>query len=44
MQKEENETNSNNENSSTCPPIEIDMHQNSYNPQNIEKRGSKENE
>lgn len=31
MQNEENETNSENEYGSTCPPIEIDMHQNSYN-------------
>lgn len=30
------------EETSTCPPIEIGMHQNSYNPQkNIEKRGRK---
>ena len=44
MQNEENEINSDNENGSTCPQIEIGMHQNSYNPKNIEKRGSKENE
>lgn len=44
MKKDENEANNDNENSSTCPPIEIDMHQNSYNPRKIEKRGSKENE
>lgn len=34
----------NNENDNDCPPIEIDMHQNSYRPKNIEKRGSNENE
>lgn len=44
MRNEENEENSENENSSTCPPIEIGMHQNSYNPKKIEKRGNKENE
>lgn len=41
--KEENDTNSNdnneNNNVSTCPPIEIGMHQNSYKPKkDIEKR------
>lgn len=42
--KEENDTtnndnNGNNNNVSTCPPIEIGMHQNSYKPKkDIEKR------
>lgn len=40
----ENDNNcSNNDNSndnSTCPPVEIGMHQNSYKPKNTEKRGS----
>ena len=41
--KEENDTNNNdtneNNNVSTCPPIEIGMHQNSYKPKkDIEKR------
>lgn len=44
MKDKENETNSENGNSSTCPPIEIGMHQNSYQPKNIEKRGNNENE
>lgn len=42
MKDEEN--GSNNDNNSDCPPIEIGMHQNSYQPRNIEKRGSNENE
>ena len=38
--KEEKKNNT--ENSSedySCPPIELGIHQNSYNPKNIEKRG-----
>lgn len=41
--KEDNSSNNEN-NSSDCPPIEIGMHQNSYQPKNIEKRGSNKNE
>ena len=36
MKEEENNSNSDN---STCPPIQIGLHQNSYKPENIEKRG-----
>lgn len=36
--------NSNNKNDNDCPSIEIGLHQNSYQPENIEKRGSNENE
>ena len=32
------------ENDSTCPPIEVGLHQNSFNPPKIEKRGSIEDE
>lgn len=42
MKDEENNSSSND--NSTCPPIEIDMHQNSYQSKNIEKRGNNENE
>ena len=40
MSEEVNKDNSSKENTSTCPPIEIGKHQNSYNPKNNEKRGS----
>ena len=42
MKDEENS--SNNSSNNDCPPIKIDMHQNSYKPKNTEKRGSSENE
>ena len=40
MRYEEDDSNNDNNN---CPPIEIGMHQNSYRPKNIEKRGGNEN-
>ncbi len=43
MKEEENNSNNDSENS-TCPRIELGIHQNSYRPQNTEKRGSNENE
>lgn len=38
--KEENSNNDDN-NTSTCPSIELGVHQNSYNPQNTESRDNK---
>lgn len=43
MKEEENNSNNDSENS-TCPKIELGIHQNSYRPKNAEKRGSNENE
>lgn len=43
MEEKKDNLNNGNENS-TCPPIKIDMHQNSYQPKNVETRGSNENE
>lgn len=40
MKEEENNSNNDSENS-TCPRIELGIHQNSYRPKNTEKRGSK---
>ncbi len=42
MSDEDN--NSNNQNDNDCPPIEIGLHQNSYQPKNTEKRGSNKDE
>lgn len=41
MKEEENSNNQNNNENSTCPPIELWIHQNSYEPKGLEKRGDK---
>lgn len=40
MKEEQNNSKESSNENSTCPPIELGMHQNSYNPKKeIEKRG-----